>query len=159
MHKIGPCLWFDNQAEEAATFYVSIFKNSSIIRTTRYLEGSPGPVGSVMTVEFVLDGEQFVGLNGGPVFQFTPAISFIANCEGQDEVDELWDRLSEGGQPGQCGWVTDKFGVSWQIVPTILRELLSNEDKAAATRVNSAMLKMEKLDIAALRRAFDGSGE
>lgn len=155
MQKVSPCLWLDGQAEEAAGFYVSIFKNSKVLSTNRYLEGSPGAPGTVMTVEFILDGTEFVALNGGPQFQFSPAISFVANCETQDEVDELWQRLSEGGEEGVCGWLTDKFGVSWQIVPRVLRELVSSSDTEASQRAFTAMLGMKKLDIAGLQQAYD----
>ena len=153
--KVGPCLWFDGQAEEAAKFYVSVFKNSRILSTTHYLEGLPRPAGSVMTVRFILDGEEFMGLNGGPQFKFSPAISLVAYCETQEEVDGLWHKLSDGGEEGQCGWLRDKYGVSWQIVPTVLPEMLSGTDSAAAQRAISAMLKMKKLDISGLQRAHD----
>jgi len=156
MKTITPWLWFDGQAEEAARLYASVFKNSRIVNTRYYPEGSPGPAGSVMTVEFVLDGVEFVALNGGPQYTFTPAISFMASCETQDEVDRLWKALSEGGQEVQCGWLTDRFGVSWQIVPTALQDLLGSADRAAAQRAFTAMLGMKKLDIAALQRAYDG---
>ncbi|MGO9114965.1 MAG: VOC family protein [Thermoguttaceae bacterium] len=160
MQKISPSLWFDSQAEEAANFYVSVFKNSRIVRTNRYLEGSPRPSGSVLAVQFVLDGVEFVAINGkpgrNPEFEFTPAISFVANCETQAEVDGLWRELSEDGQEMQCGWLTDKFGVSWQIVPTALPDMLSSADTAAAQRAFAAMLGMKKLDIAALQRAYEG---
>jgi predicted 3-demethylubiquinone-9 3-methyltransferase (glyoxalase superfamily) len=157
MQKIGPCLWFDGQAEEAASFYVSVFKNSRIIGTTHYLEGMPRPAGSVLTVRFILDGEEFVALNGGPQFKFSPAISFVANCDTQAQVDELWQKLSEGGLEGQCGWLTDKYGVSWQVVPKALMEMLSKSDRAASQRAISAMLKMKKLDIAVLQRAYENA--
>ena len=157
MHKISPSLWFDTQAEEAAEFYVSIFKNSRIESTARYLEGMPGPVGSVMTVRFVLDGEEFVALNGGPVFTFSQAVSFVVNCDTQDEVDDMWTKLSEGGKKQVCGWLTDKFGLSWQIVPRVLGGMLSSSDTAAAQRASAAMLAMKRLDIAGLQRAYDGA--
>jgi predicted 3-demethylubiquinone-9 3-methyltransferase (glyoxalase superfamily) len=153
---IVPCLWFDGQAEEATDFYVSVFKNSSIVRTNYYPEGSHGVPGSVMTVEFILDGVEFLALNAGPQFKFTPAISLIANCETQDDVDRLWQALSEGGQEVECGWLTDKFGVSWQIVPTAMLDMLSSTDTAAAQRAFTAMLGMKKLNIAALQRAYEG---
>ena len=156
MQQITPSLWFDGQALVAADFYVSVFKNSRIVRKTYYPEGSPGVAGTVMTVQFILDGVEFVAINGGPQFKFTPAISFVANCETQDEVDRLWQALSEGGQEVQCGWVTDRFGVSWQIVPTALPDMLCSADAAAAQRAFTAMLGMKKLDIAALQRAFQG---
>ncbi len=156
MQKITPFLWFDGQAEEAANFYVSVFRNSRIVRTNRYPEGSPGTAGTVMTVQFILDGVEFVVINGGPQFKFTPAISFVANCETQEEVDRLWQVLSAGGQEVQCGWLTDRFGVSWQIVPTVLLDMLSSADTAAAQRAFTAMLGMKKLDISALQRAYEG---
>ena len=156
MQKITPSLWFEGQALVAADFYVSVFKNSRIVRKTYYPEGSPGVAGTVMTVQFILDGVEFVAINGGPQFKFTPAISFVANCETQDEVDRLWQALSEGGQEVQCGWLTDKYGVSWQIVPTALPDMLSSADTAAAQRAFTAMLGMKKLDIAALQRAYEG---
>ena len=155
MQKITTFLWFDNQAEEAARFYTSIFKESRIGEVMRYAEGSPGAAGTVMSVSFELHGQRFTALNGGPVFTFTPAISFFVNCESQAEVDELWDRLSDGGEIVQCGWLKDKFGVSWQIVPTILGQLLGDPDPAKARRVTQAMLQMKKLDIAALQDAAD----
>ena len=158
MQKISHCLWFDGRAEEAAEFYVSLFKDSRIVHTARYPEGSPGAAGSVMTVEFVLNGERFMALNGGPQYTFTPAISFVANCDTQEEIDELWEKLSQGGEEVQCGWVTDRFGVSWQVVPTALGEMMSSTDKVAAQRAFSAMLAMTKLDIAVLRRAYEGAG-
>lgn len=157
MQKIHPSLWFDNQAQQAAEFYVSVFPNSEILETSHYLEGMPGEPGSVLTVRFVLDGHEFDALNGGPVYQFTPAISFVVDCETQDEIDHYWSSLtSDGGLEVQCGWLTDKFGVSWQIVPSLLGKLLSSPDKAAAKRAADAMLKMIKLDISELQTAFDG---
>jgi predicted 3-demethylubiquinone-9 3-methyltransferase (glyoxalase superfamily) len=155
MQKITPFLWFDNQAEEAARFYTSIFKNSRISSIARY-EDVPGPEGKAMSVSFQLEGQEFTALNGGPVFNFTPAISFFVNCTTQEEVDEFWEKLSEGGEKGQCGWLKDKYGISWQIVPTILGELLQDKDAEKANRVTQAMLKMGKLDIAALQRAYEG---
>lgn len=157
MQKIGPCLWFDTQAEEAATFYVSVFRNSRIIQTNYYLEGAPKPAGSVMTVRFSLDGEEFVALNGGPEFSFSPAVSFVANCADQFEVDRLWAALLEGGQESQCGWLTDKYGVSWQVVPVALYDMLNSPDKVAAQRVMNALLGMVKLDVTALRKAYASS--
>lgn len=154
MQKVSTCLWFDNQAEEAAMFYVSLFPNSGIVDTKYYLEGAPRPAGSVLIVQFTLDGGDYVALNGGPDFKFSPAISLVANCETQEEVDTLWRRLSEGGQEGQCGWLTDKYGVSWQIVPRAFLKLLNTADKASSQRAFSAMMKMAKLDIAALQRAY-----
>jgi len=160
MQKLSTCLWFDDQAEEAAKFYVSIFASSKITATTHYPEGVPGmpkPAGTVLTVQFLLNGEEFLALNGGPEFKFTPAISIVANCDTQQEVDTLWRKLSGGGQEVQCGWLSDKFGVSWQVVPREFTEMLSSSDKAAVRRVLAAMMPMKKLDLAVLRRAFDGS--
>ena len=158
--KITPFLWFDSQAEEAANFYVSIFKQSRIGAITRYDdEGSKAagrPKGSVMTVEFELDGQKFTALNGGPLFKFTEAISLVVNCENQREVDHFWDKLSAGGQEVQCGWLKDRFGVSWQVVPTILIELLQDKDPERSRRVMSVMLKMKKLDVDALKKAYHG---
>ena len=156
MQKITPFLWFDNNAEEAMKFYTSIFKNSKVGRVTRYGDAGPGPKGSVMTAEFELNGQQFVALNGGPVFKFTEAISFVVNCESQQEVDYFWEKLTAGGQEVECGWLKDKFGLSWQIVPTILPKLLSDPDPAKSQRAMKAMLKMKKIDIAGLQRAYDG---
>lgn len=162
MQKITPNLWFDNQAEEAANFYVSIFKNSRIGSIARYGEAaaviSGRPKGSVLTVSFQLDGQEFVALNGGPHFKFTEAISLIVNCESQGEVDELWEKLSKGGEIQQCGWLKDKYGLSWQIVPTILVELLLDKDAAKAERVMKAMLQMKKLDIQQLKQAAQAQG-
>ena len=155
MQQISPFLWFDTQAEEAARFYVSIFKNSKILGVTRYGEAGPGPQGSVMTVTFELGGQEFIALNGGPHFKFTEAISFSVDCKTQEEVDELWRRLSEGGEEGQCGWLKDKYGLSWQINPTILGEMLSDPDPAKSKRVMEAMLKMKKIDIGRLKQAYD----
>ncbi|MGZ3237526.1 MAG: VOC family protein [Burkholderiaceae bacterium] len=154
MQNIYPCLWFDDQAEKAANFYVSIFKNSKILNTTHYLEGAPKPAGSVMTVEFILDGQQFLALNGGPQFKFSPAISMVAKCETQADVDYLWEKLLVDGQEVQCGWLTDKFGVSWQVVPNALPKIFSGTDEAAKQRAFAAMMQMKKLDIAALERAY-----
>ncbi|MGH9791753.1 MAG: VOC family protein [Candidatus Acidiferrales bacterium] len=156
MQKITPFLWFDNQAEEAAKFYVSIFKNSKILGVTRYGEAGPGPKGSAMTVRFELGGQEFIALNGGPHFKFTEAISFSVDCKTQDEVDEFWRKLSEGGEEGQCGWLKDKYGLSWQINPAILGEMLSDSDAKKAKRVMEAMLKMKKIEIGRLRQAYDG---
>jgi predicted 3-demethylubiquinone-9 3-methyltransferase (glyoxalase superfamily) len=153
MQKITTFLWFDDQAEEAANFYVSLFKNSKITNVSRYPEGSPGPVGKVMTTAFELDGQEFIALNGGPQFPFTEAISLFVNCETQREVDELWEKLSDGGEKSQCGWLKDKFGLSWQIVPTALGRLLGDKDPEKAKRVMQAMLQMSKIDIAELERA------
>jgi predicted 3-demethylubiquinone-9 3-methyltransferase (glyoxalase superfamily) len=153
MQRITPFLWFEHQAEEAANFYVSIFPNSRVGKITRYGNAGPGPPGSVMTVEFQLDGLTFVALNGGPTFKFTEAISFVVNCETQEEIDAYWDRLSAGGSDLQCGWLKDKFGLSWQIVPTVLPQILSNPDPNKAQRTMKAMLGMKKLDIRALKEA------
>ena len=153
MQKITPFLWFDGKAEEAMNFYVSIFKNSKIGSIGRYGEAGPGPKGSVMSATFELDGQEFFALNGGPAFTFTPAISFFVNCETQEEVDELWEKLSAGGSTNRCGWLQDKFGVSWQIVPSILGKLLQDKDAAKSTRVMKAMLQMDKLDIRGLEQA------
>jgi len=154
MKKITPFLWFDNQAEEDVNFYTSIFKNSKPGKITRYGEGGPGPAGTVMSDTFELDGQEFIALNGGPHFKFTPAVSFFVNCETQQEIDELWDKLSAGGEKGRCGWLTDKYGLSWQIVPSILGSLPQDPEKSS--RMMQALLKMDKLDIAKLRDAYDG---
>lgn len=153
MQKITPFLWFDGKAEEAMIFYVSIFKNSKIGGVTRNGEGGPGPKGSVMSATFELQGQKFMALNGGPMFTFSPAISFFVNCETQEEVDELWEKLSEGGEKGRCGWLKDKYGVSWQIIPHALGELLHGPDPVKSKRVMEAMLQMDKIDIAGLKRA------
>jgi predicted 3-demethylubiquinone-9 3-methyltransferase (glyoxalase superfamily) len=155
MQKITPFLWFDGKAEEAMTFYISVFKNSQVVGVARYGEAGPGPKGTVMTAAFQLDGQDFVALNGGPQFKFTEAISFVVNCETQQEVDEMWGKLSKGGAEGQCGWLKDKYGVSWQIVPTILRKMLQDKDAEKAKRVMKAMLHMQKIDIARLKQASD----
>lgn len=159
MQKITPFLWFDDKAEEAAKLYVSIFKNSRINNITRYGdEGSAvagRPKGTVMTVEFILDGQEFVALNGGPHFKFTEAVSFVVNCDTQEEVDKFWEKLSEGGEKSQCGWLKDKYGMSWQVVPTVLGELFQDQDPKRSERVMKAMLQMSKLDIAALKQAYD----
>ena len=160
MQKITPFLWFDHQAEEAAKFYVSMFKNSKILNIARYGEGTPMPKGTVMTVDFVLEGERFTALNGGPMFKFTEAISFLVNCESQDEVDMLWKKLtSNGGVEGQCGWLKDRYGLSWQIIPTALGQMLSDPNPEKAQRVMSAMLKMKKIDVGALRQAYNQSSK
>ena len=167
--KITPFLWFDSQAEEAANFYVSLFKNSEVLETTRYSETAileatrysdtaPGPTGSVMTVSFRLDGQEFTALNGGPMFRFTEAVSFAIACDSQEEVDRLWEALSAGGEKGQCGWLKDKFGLSWQVVPKVLYEMAQDQDPARVNRVMAAMLQMTKLDVAALQAAYDGAG-
>jgi predicted 3-demethylubiquinone-9 3-methyltransferase (glyoxalase superfamily) len=156
MRKITPMLWFDSQAEEAAKFYVSIFKNSKLGKISRYGETGPGPKGSVMTVAFELDGQHFTALNGGPMFKFTEAVSFVVHCKTQDEVDHMWNRLSEGGTTQQCGWLKDKYGLSWQIVPDALIELATDPDAKKSQRVMQAMMQMVKIDIAKLRQAYDG---
>jgi predicted 3-demethylubiquinone-9 3-methyltransferase (glyoxalase superfamily) len=154
--KITPFLWFDTQAEEAMHFYVSIFENSKIIGVSRYGKSGPGPDGSVMTATFELDGQRFVALNGGPHYTFTPAISFAVRCETQAEVDRLWDQLLEGGgKPNRCGWLNDKYGLSWQIVPEALPRLLQDPNPAKASAVMQAMLKMDKIDVALLQQAYD----
>jgi predicted 3-demethylubiquinone-9 3-methyltransferase (glyoxalase superfamily) len=154
--KITPCLWFDHQAEEAARFYTSLFKNSKILKVAHWGDGGPGPKGSVLTVLFQLDGQEFLALNGGPLFKFTEAISLIVNCQTQQEVDRMWERLSEGGEKSQCGWLKDKYGLSWQIVPTLLARLVTDPDPARAQRVLQAMLGMKKLDIKGLKKAYGG---
>ncbi len=159
MQKFTICLWFDHQAEEAANFYVSIFKNSKIGTVSRYGEegskASGRPKGSAMTVTFALNGQEFMGLNGGPVFKFTEAISIVVNCESQQEVDEMWQKLSAGGQEGQCGWLKDKYGLSWQIVPTALGEMMRDKDPKKSERVMKALLEMKKLDINKLKQAYE----
>jgi predicted 3-demethylubiquinone-9 3-methyltransferase (glyoxalase superfamily) len=154
MQKITPFLWFDNQAEEAAEFYTSIFGNSKIVQVSRYGDAGPGPKGSVMVVAFELEGQEFTALNGGPLFKFNEAISFVVDCKSQEEVDHLWAKLSDGGEEGMCGWLKDKYGVSWQIVPTALVEMLNDPDPEKAKRVTQAMLKMKKIDIQALKQAY-----
>ena len=153
MQKITPFLWFNDNAEAAARFYVSVFKEGKIVSVTRYTEGSPAPAGSVMTVEFKLMGQDFVALNGGPIFKFTEAVSFVVNCKTQREVDYYWKKLSAGGQEIQCGWLKDKYGLSWQIVPTVLVDLCKGRDRAKATRVIQAMMQMTTLDIKGLKKA------
>lgn len=156
--KITPFLWFDGNAEEAMNFYVSIFKDSKILEVTRYGEGGPGPKGTVMTGRFQLEGQPFIALNGGPMFKFTEAISLFVDCEGQEEVDRLWERLTaSGGAPSQCGWLKDRFGLSWQIVPSVLPRMLADKDPVKAMRAMQAMLKMTRIDIAALQRAQEGA--
>jgi predicted 3-demethylubiquinone-9 3-methyltransferase (glyoxalase superfamily) len=156
MQKITPFLWFDGNAEEAANFYVSIFKNSKIDHVSRYGDAGPGPKGSVMIVTFQLEGQSFTALNGGPQFKFTPAISLFVNCEDQAEVDHLWEKLSTGGTTQQCGWLTDKYGVTWQIIPRALMELMQDKDPVKSQRVFKAMMQMIKIDIAGLKRAYRG---
>ena len=153
--KITPFLWFDGNAEEAAKFYVSVFKNAKVLTTARYGEAGPGPKGSVMTVVFELDGQQFIALNGGPHFKFTEAISFTIDCKDQAEVDYYWDKLSAGGQQQPCGWLKDRFGLSWQVVPSALDEMMSDPDPVRSSRVMQAMLQMKKMDLGALRRAYE----
>jgi predicted 3-demethylubiquinone-9 3-methyltransferase (glyoxalase superfamily) len=153
MQKLTPCLWFDTEGEDAATFYTSVFPNSKILEVTRYGSAGPRDEGTVMTVSFELDGQRFTALNGGPDFKFNEAISFEVSCESQDEVDRYWSTLSEGGEEGPCGWLKDKFGVSWQIVPKVLIELISDPDQEKAQRVMAAMLKMRKIEIDELERA------
>ena len=158
MQKITPCLWFDDKAEEAVNFYASVFNKSKIKDVTRYGEAGAKvagrPKGTVMTVTFELEGQEFMALNGGPVFKFSPAISLMVHCETQEELDELWEKLSSGGEKGQCGWLTDKYGVSWQIVPAVLGEMLQDKDAERSERVMGALLQMNKLDIEALKRAY-----
>ena len=155
MQKITPFLWFDNQAEEAMNFYVSIFKNSKIVKVTCYGEAGPGAKGTVMSATFQLEGQTFYALNGGPLFSFTPAISLFVNCETQQEVDELWEKLSAGGKKERCGWLKDKYGLSWQIIPTALGEMLADKDPQKAGRVMRAMMQMGKIEIEGLRRAYE----
>jgi len=155
MQKITPCLWFDTQGEEAANFYTSIFKNSRILEVARYGEAGPRPAGAVMTVSFELDRQEFTALNGGPEFKFSEAISFQVNCETQEEVDEFWNALSAGGEEGPCGWLKDRYGLSWQIIPTSLNELLNDPDPKKSQRVMKAMLEMRKIDIEALKKAYE----
>jgi predicted 3-demethylubiquinone-9 3-methyltransferase (glyoxalase superfamily) len=161
MQKIAPFLWFDNHAEDAVKFYVSIFRNSKIGSITRYEEeaakASGRPKGSVMTVAFELAGQEFVALNGGPLFKFSEAISFVVNCETQEEVDHFWEKLSAGGQEVQCGWLKDRFGVSWQVVPTVLGEMLQDKDREKSKRVMAAMLKMKRINIEALKKAYEAA--
>ena len=154
MQKINPFLWFDDQAEPAAEFYVSIFKNSKINTLTHYGDTGPGPKGTVMTVEFEIDRQKFVALNGGPIFKFNESISFVVNCETQDEVDYFWEKLSAGGEKSQCGWLKDKFGLSWQVTPTVLIEMIADKDPAKSQRAMKAMMEMDKIDIATLERAY-----
>ena len=155
MPKITPFLWFDDNAEEAINFYTSIFKNSKIGRVTRYGDAGPGPKGTVMSAAFQLEGQEFMALNGGPHFKFTPAISLFVDCKTQEEVDDLWERLSAGGKTERCGWLTDRFGLSWQIIPAILGQLLQDKDPQKSKRVLQAMLQMKKIDIAGLKQAYE----
>ncbi len=155
MQKISPCLWFDNQAEEAVKFYTSTFKNSKIDKVSYYGDEGPEIKGLVMTVTFQLNGQEFMALNGGPEFKFTPALSLFVNCENQEEVDYFWEKLTEGGEKGQCGWLTDKYGISWQIVPTILGELMNDTNAKKTANVMHALFQMKKLDIAGLKKAYE----
>jgi len=155
--KIAPFLWFDGKAEQAANFYVSVFKNSKVVQLTRYGDAGPGPKGTVMSAIFQLEGQEFYALNGGPQFKFSPAISMFVNCETQQEVDELWEKLSAGGKTNRCGWLDDKFGLTWQIIPTILGRLLQDKDAAKANRVMKAMMQMDKIDIVRLQQAYEGA--
>jgi len=157
--KITPSLWFDTEAEEAAEFYISVFKDSRIVNVAHYTEAGPRPAGTVMTVEFELNGQRFTGINGGPQFTFDEAVSFQITCVDQEEVDYYWERLSEDGEEGQCGWLKDRFGLSWQVVPTGMAEVFADPDPGRAQRAMQAMLGMRKIDIAALRRAADGAQE
>ena len=156
MQKIVTFLWFDNQAEEAAKFYVSLFKNSKMGAVTRYGDAGPGPKGTAMSVTFQLNGQDFYALNGGPLFKFTEAISLYINCETQEEVDDLWEKLSAGGSKSQCGWLKDRYGLSWQVIPTVLGKLLGDKDPAKAKRVMESMLKMTKIEIKKLEQAYEG---
>jgi predicted 3-demethylubiquinone-9 3-methyltransferase (glyoxalase superfamily) len=156
MQKINPFLWFDGKAEEAMNFYVSVFKNAQVVSVTRNGDGGPGPKGTVMSATFELEGQRFLALNGGPQFSFSPAISFFVNCETQPEVDELWEKLSEGGEKQRCGWLKDKYGLSWQIIPSALGRMLQDKDPGKAKRVTKAMLQMDKIDIQRLKQAYDG---
>jgi predicted 3-demethylubiquinone-9 3-methyltransferase (glyoxalase superfamily) len=153
--KITPFLWFDGNAEEAMNFYVSVFENSEALSVNRYGEAGPGPAGSVMIATFRLSGQDFIALNGGPTYKFTEAISFMIDCNSQEEVDHFWNKLSEGGETGQCGWLKDKFGLSWQVVPSVLGELMSGDDPDRSGRVMQAMLQMSKRDIAKLQQAYE----
>jgi predicted 3-demethylubiquinone-9 3-methyltransferase (glyoxalase superfamily) len=158
MQKINPFLWFDTQAEEAARFYCSVFKNSKLGRITYYGEAGPQPKGTVLTVDFILDGVEFVALNGGPQFKFTEAVSFNVNCATQDEIDYYWDKLAaDGGEHGPCGWLKDKFGLSWQVSPTVLAEMLADKDENKSQRVMKAMMEMDKIDISILKRAYESA--
>jgi predicted 3-demethylubiquinone-9 3-methyltransferase (glyoxalase superfamily) len=157
MQKITPFLWYDDKAEEAAKFYCSVFKDSKVLSVARYGDAGPGPKGSVMVVEFQIEGQEFVALNAGPRFKFTEAISFVINCKTQEEVDYFWEKLTaDGGAESMCGWLKDKYGLSWQVVPTILTELMKDKDPAKAQRVMQAMLQMKKIDIPTLKRAYEG---
>ena len=154
MQKISPFLWFDGNAEEAVNFYVSIFKDSKILNLSRYGEAGPGPKGTVMSATFQLHGQEFIALNGGPHFKFTPAISFFVHCQTQEEVDELWEKLSAGGRKDRCGWLTDKYGLSWQIIPDVLGKMLNDPDREKSKRVMTAMLQMDKIEVKKLEQAY-----
>jgi predicted 3-demethylubiquinone-9 3-methyltransferase (glyoxalase superfamily) len=156
MQKITPFLWFDGNAEEAMNLYVSVFKNSKVVSVTRYGEAGPGPKGTVMSATFQLEGQQFYALNGGPQYKFTPAISLFVSCKTQKEVDELWNKLSAGGHKDRCGWLQDKYGLSWQIIPSVLGKMLADKDPAKSGRVMKAMLQMDKIDIKKLKQAYEG---
>ncbi|MDQ1389852.1 MAG: hypothetical protein QOF56_3306 [Acidobacteriaceae bacterium] len=156
MQKINPFLWFDGKAEEAANFYVSVFKESKLVNVARYGDAGPGPKGTAMSATFDLAGQRFIALNGGPQFKFSEAISFLINCETQQEVDELWEKLSAGGEKSRCGWLKDKYGLSWQVIPKVLGEMLQDKDPKKSQRVMQAMLQMTKIDIARLKQAYDG---
>jgi|SRR5665647_216328 len=156
MQKITPFLWFNNQAEEAMNFYISVFKNSKMMSIVRYGDLGPGAKGTIMTAKFLVEGQEFIALNGGPVFTFSQAISFVVNCETQEEIDGLWEKLSASGEKQQCGWLKDKFGVSWQIVPVVLSEMLNDADPAKSQRVMKALLQMEKIDVKILKQAYNG---
>jgi predicted 3-demethylubiquinone-9 3-methyltransferase (glyoxalase superfamily) len=155
MQKINPFLWFDGKAEEAANFYVSVFKESKLVNVARYGDAGPGPKGTAMSATFDLAGQRFIALNGGPQFKFSEAISFLINCETQQEVDELWEKLSAGGEKSRCGWLKDKYGLSWQVIPKVLGEMLQDKDPKKSQRVMQAMLQMTKIDIARLKQAYD----
>jgi predicted 3-demethylubiquinone-9 3-methyltransferase (glyoxalase superfamily) len=157
MQKITPFLWFDTQAEEAMNFYISVFDNAKTISITRYGEAGPGKNGTVMTARFLIEGQEFVALNGGPAFTFSPALSFVVNCGTQEEIDRLWEKLSEGGERQQCGWLKDKYGVSWQIVPAVLFEMLNDGDAVKSQKVMRAMLRMDRIDIKKLTQAYTGN--
>jgi predicted 3-demethylubiquinone-9 3-methyltransferase (glyoxalase superfamily) len=156
MQKINPFLWFDGKAEEAANFYVSVFKESKLVNVARYGDAGPGPKGTAMSATFDLAGQRFIALNGGSQFKFSEAISFLINCETQQEVDELWEKLSAGGEKSRCGWLKDKYGLSWQVIPTVLGEMLQDKDPKKSQRVMQAMMQMDKIDIARLKQAYDG---
>jgi len=155
MQTITPFLWFNDNVDEAVQFYTSIFKDTEVLKTVRYTDAGPGPKGTIMTAVFRLQGQEFIALNGGPIFKFTEAISFVVNCDNQEEVDELWEKLSEGGEKSRCGWLKDKFGLSWQVVPTVLPKLLGGPDAERTKRVMQAMMQMDKIQINVLQEAYD----